>query len=149
MVSKLAEQYTVQNTRPIPDEYRQHCRVFGEEESQRFPGPRIWDHAIKLKSGAPPTIPGKIYALTQTEQKALEVFVQEHLAKGYIRPSKSPYASPFFFIKKKDGKLRPVQDYRKINEWTIKNQYPLPLIPELIARVKGATLFTKFDVQWG
>ena len=102
-----------------------------------------------MKPGAPPTIPGKIYALTQAEQKALEGFVQEHLAKGYIRPSKSPYASPFFFIKKKDGKLRPVQDYRKVNEWTVKNRYPLPLIPELITRVKGATLFTKFDVRWG
>ena len=102
-----------------------------------------------MKLGAPSTIPGRIYALTQAEQKALETFIQEHLAKGYIRPSKSPYASPFFFIKKKDGKLRPVQDYWKINEWTIKNQYPLPLIPELIARVKGATLFTKFDVRWG
>ena len=42
-----------------------------------------------------------------------------------------------------------MQDYRKINEWTIKNRYPLPLIPELIARVRGATLFTKFDVRWG
>ena len=111
MASKLAEQYTAQNTRPIPDEYKQHKRVFGEEESQRFPGPRIWDHEIELKPGAPSTIPGRIYALTQAEQKALETFVQEHLAKGYIRPSKSPYASPFFFIKKKDGKLRPVQDY--------------------------------------
>ena len=149
MASKLAEQYTTQNSQPIPDEYKRHQQVFGEKESQRFPGPRIWDHAIELKPGAPPTIPGKIYALTQVEQKALESFVQEHLAKGYIRPSKSPYASPFFFIKKKDGKLRPVQDYRKINEWTIKNRYPLPLIPELIARVKGATLFTKFDVRWG
>ena len=149
MASKLAEQYMTQNTQPIPDEYRRHQRVFGEEESQRFPGPRIWDHAIELKPGAPSTIPGRIYALTQVEQKALETFVQEHLAKGYIRPSKSPYASPFFFIKKKDGKLRPVQDYRKINEWTVKNRYPLPLIPELIARVKGATLFTKFDVRWG
>ena len=105
MASKLAEQYTAQNTQPIPDEYKRHQRVFGEEESQRFPGPRIWDHAIKLKPGAPSTIPGKIYALTQIEQKALETFVQEHLAKGYIRPSKSPYTSPFFFIKKKDGKL--------------------------------------------
>ena len=149
MASKLAEQYTAQNTQPIPDEYKRHQRVFGEEESRRFPGPRIWDHAIELKPGAPSTIPGRIYALTQVEQKALETFVQEHLTKGYIRPSKSPYASPFFFIKKKDGKLRPVQDYRKINEWTVKNRYPLPLIPELIARVKGATLFTKFDVRWG
>ena len=57
--------------------------------------------------------------------------------------------SPFFFIKKKDSKLHPVQDYRWVNEWTIRNQYPLPLIPELIARVKNAALFTKFDVQWG
>src|ERR1019366_3984008 len=98
---------------------------------------------------APSALPGKIYALTQGEREALKVFIKEHLAKGYIRPSKSPYAAPFFFIKKKDGKLRPVQDYRKLNEWTIRNQYPLPLIPELIARVKDATTFTKFDVRWG
>ena len=79
----------------------------------------------------------------------MEEFIKDHLAKGYIRPSKSLYASPFFFIKKKDGKLRLVQDYRKINEWMIKNRYPLPLILELIARVKGATIFTKFDIRWG
>ena len=149
MASKLAEQYTTQNTQPIPDGYKRHHQVFGEKESQQFPGPRIWDHTIELKPGALATIPGKIYALMQVEQKALEGFIKEHLAKGYICPSKSPYASPFFFIKKKDGKLRPVQDYRKINEWTIKNQYRLLLISELIARVKGATLFTKFDVRWG
>ena len=109
--SKLAEEFTPQNRQPIPEEYRRHSHVFGEKQAQRFPGPRIWDHAIELKPGAPATIPGKIYALTQSEQKALEEFVKEHLAKGYIKPSKSPYASPFFFIKKKDGKLRPVQDY--------------------------------------
>ncbi len=67
----------------------------------------------------------------------------------YIRPSKSPYASPFFFIKKKDGKLRPVQDYRKLNSLTVKNQYPLPLIPELIDRLQNATLFTKLNIRWG
>jgi hypothetical protein len=64
-------------------------------------------------------------------------------------PSKSPYAAPFFFIKKKDGKLRPVQDYRCLNEHTIRNRYPLPLIPELIAQAQDAALFSKFDVQWG
>jgi hypothetical protein len=85
--------------------------VFSEEESQRLPGPRLWDHAIKLKPGAPATLPGKVYTLTQGEQQALEEFIKEHQRKGYIRPSKSPYAAPFFFIKKKDGKLRPVQDY--------------------------------------
>ena len=146
VASKLVEEYNKPNTDPLPAEYKRHAHVFSEKESQRFPGPCLWDHAIELKSGAPSTIPGKIYALTQMEQEALTKFVDEHLKKGYIKPSKSPYASPFFCFKKKDGKLGPVQDYRKVNEWTIKNRYPLPLIPELIARVKGATLFTKFDV---
>src|SRR3954463_15030696 len=57
-------------------------------------------------------------------------------------------ASPFFFIKKKDGKLRPVEDYRKLNEMTIKNHYPLPLIQELVDKLKGAKYFTKLDIQW-
>ena len=149
MALKLAEEHTPQNDQPIPEEYKQHTHVFGEKEVQHFPGPRVWDHMIELKPGAPATIPGKIYALTQVEQKALKEFIKEHLAKGYIKPSKSPYASPFFFIKKKDTKLRLVQDYRKINEWTVKNQYSLPLISELIACVKGSSLFTKFDVRWG
>ena len=148
--SQLAEQnQSGGEPSKLPKEYSRHQKVFSEEESQRFPGPRIWDHAIELKKGAPSTLPGKIYSLTQPEQKALEEFIKDHLRKGYIRPSKSPYASPFFFIKKKDGKLRPVQDYRRVNEWTIRNRYPLPLIPELINRVKGAALFSKFDIRWG
>jgi hypothetical protein len=69
--------------------------------------------------------------------------------RGYIRPSKSPFVSSFFFIRKKDGKLRPVQDYRKLNQWTIPNRYPLPLISELIAQVKDAEIFSKFDVRQG
>ena len=84
-----------------------------------------------------------------TEDEALRSFLEEQLKKGYIKESKSPFASAFFFIKKKDGKLHPVQDYRQLNEYTIKNKYPLPLIPELIAQVKDAWIFTKFDIRWG
>ena len=58
-------------------------------------------------------------------------------------------ASPFFFVKKKDGKLRPVQDYRKLNEMTIKNRYPLPLISELIDKLTHAKIFSKMDIRWG
>ena len=58
-------------------------------------------------------------------------------------------ASPFFFVKKKDGKLRPCQDYRYLNSWTIKNAYPLPLISELTDKIKDTKFFTKLDVQWG
>jgi len=76
-------------------------------------------------------------------------FIKEHTAQGTIRPSKSLYAASFFFIKKKNGKLRPVQDYRPVNAWTIKNHYLLPLIPQLIDRLRGCTLFTRMDVEWG
>ena len=85
--------------------YHCHLSVFSEEASHRFPEPHIWDHAIELKPGAPTSIPGKVYQLTQDKQKALLEFIQEQQAKGYIHPSKSPYAAPFFFIKKKDSKL--------------------------------------------
>jgi len=52
-------------------------------------------------------------------------------------------------VKKKDGKLQPVQDYRPINKWTMKNQNVSPLIPQVINRLRGCTLFTKVDVRWG
>ena len=58
-------------------------------------------------------------------------------------------ATPFFFVKKKDGKLRPCQDYRYLNKWTIKNAYPLPLISELMDKIKDGKYFTKLDIQWG
>jgi hypothetical protein len=58
-------------------------------------------------------------------------------------------AAPVFFVKKKDGSLRLVQDYRKLNEMTVKNKYPLPLISELVNQLRGAKYFTKLDVRWG
>ena len=91
----------------------------------------------------------KVYPLSVKEQKELDCFLDEHLKTGHIRPSKSSYAVPFFFVKKKDSSLRPVQDYRQLNEVIIKNKYPLPLIQELIDKVKGAQFFTKLDIQWG
>jgi hypothetical protein len=87
--------------------------------------------------------------MTRVEDEALDVFIDEQLEKGYICPSKSQYASSFFFIKKKDGKLRPVQDYRRVNAWTVRNQYPLPLIGDLIHNLGGAMVFTKFDICQG
>jgi len=90
---------------------------------------------IELLPEAPKAFDCKIYPMTRGEEDSLREFIEEQLKKGYIRPSKPPYASPFFFIKKKDGKLRLVQDYRRLNSLTVKNQYPLPLIPKLIDRL--------------
>ena len=83
------------------------------------------------------------------EQAELDKFIDKNLAKGYIRPSKSPMASPFFFVSKKDGKLRPCQDYQKLNEGTVKNSYLLPLISTLLDKLKGARYFTKLDLRSG
>jgi len=90
-----------------------------------------------------------VYPLAEGQQEALDKFLDEYLAKGYIRRSNSPYASPFFFVKKKDGKLRPVQDYHALNNWTVRNTYPLPLIKELISKLVKKKWFTKLDVRWG
>src|SRR5882757_9519792 len=142
-----AKQYT--KAAILPSFYQDFARLFNEEASNRFPPKRHWDHAIEFKPDTPMASDCKIYPMTQVEDAALRDFLKEQLAKGYIRVSKSPYASPFFFIKKKDGKLRPVQDYRRINEFTIRNQYPLPLISDLILDLSNAHTYTKLDIRWG
>ena len=88
----------------------------------------------------------KTYPLGEGQQKLLDEFIANHLKKGYIHQSNSPYASPFFFVSKKDGKQCPVQDYCQLNELTIHNNYPLPLIKELIRQLVGKEWFTKFDI---
>jgi len=122
--------------------------VFSKDSFDELPGTKLWDHAIKL---TPDTSPKscKVYPLSTSEQKELDAFLKENLESGQIRPSKSPMAALVFFVKKKDGKLRLVQDYHALNAMTVKNKYPLPLIPELIAKLRGAKYFTKLDVRWG
>jgi len=143
-------------TTELPPEYQRHSKNFSEGASQRLPKHTIWDHAIELLPNAPLTLPGRLLPLTQKKIDECHKFVEEHLRRGTIRESKSPYAviaANFFFVKKKDGKLRPVllavQDYRPLNKWTLKNRNVSPLIPQVINRLAGCTLFTKFDLRWG
>jgi hypothetical protein len=119
--------------------------VFSERTHDRLPPHRSYDHTIELKPSFVPKV-AKVYALNPAEREACRAFVDEHLKTGRIVPSKSPQAAPFFFVSKKNGGLRPCQDYRYLNSHTIQNAYPLPLIPELIDDMKDSTLFTKFDV---
>jgi hypothetical protein len=130
----------------VPEDLHDFLDVFDEKQADRFPDSRSWDHKIEMKEGFEPKS-FKTYNLTPTEQLELDKFLKDNLDKGYIRPSQSPMASPFFFVTKKDGKLRPCQDYRYLNDWTIKNAYPLPLISEIMDKLKGAKYFTKFDVK--
>ena len=105
----------------VPAHYLEEFRsVFEKKDFDKLLERRKWDHAIELKPGAEP-VKGRTIPLSVPEQVELDVFIKEHLETGRIHPSKSPWALPFFFVKKKDGKLRPVQDYRKLNSLTIKN----------------------------
>ena len=129
----------------IPEEYHDFLEVFSKEAADRFPTSRPWDHKIELKEGFIPKS-FKVYNLTPEEDKATKDFITENLENGYIKESESPMALSFFFVSKKDGKLRPCQDYQYLNDWTIKNAYPLPLISDLMDKLKGANYFTKLGI---
>ena len=91
---------------------------------------------------------GKVYPLSREERKEVHKFINEQLRKEYIRPSKLPQMAPVFFVGKKDGKKQMVQDYRYLNEWTVKNNYPLPLISDVIENIGTKKVFMKIDLRW-
>ena len=121
-------------------------KVFGKVESERMPTRKIWDHAIDLKEMFKPW-KGKIYPLCKNEREEVQNFVEDQLRKGYIRPSKSLQMSPVFFVSKKDGSKQIVIDYRNLNSQTVKSNYPLPLISELIDNIGSKRVFTKMDLR--
>ena len=68
---------------------------------------------------------------------------------GAAKKSKLPQMVLVFFVRKKDRKKQMVQDYRYFNEWTIKNNYPLPLILDVLENIGTKKVFTKIDLRWG
>jgi len=122
--------------------------VFGKVELKRMPTRKIWDHAIDLKEMFKPR-KRRIYPLSKNEREEVQNFVNDQLRKGYIRLSKSPQTSPVFFVDKKDGSKRMVMDYCNLNDQTVKNNYLLLLIMDLIDNIGGKQVFTKMDLWWG
>ena len=132
----------------VPKEYHHYLKVFSKEESERMPIRKPWDHTIELKDTFKPK-KGRLIPLSCEEQEEVSAFIDDQLKKGYIRPSKSEQTSPMFFIPKKDGKKKMVQDYCYLNEHMVKNNYPLPLIMQLVDKLQGTKMFTKMDLRWG
>ncbi|QRW23019.1 Retrotransposable element Tf2 protein [Rhizoctonia solani] len=132
----------------LPTEYHEFAKVFGEEEFKVLPPHREYDIAIDLIPNAKLS-PGPIYGMTDAESKALKLHIDEELATGKIRPSTSSAGAPVMFVKKADGSLRLVVDYRKLNDVTHKNVYPLPRQDNLMAKLRHAKIFTKLDLRWG
>ena len=94
----------------VLERFHKWIKMFGKKQSERMPTRKLWDHAIDMKEGFVPR-KGKVYPLSREEREEVREFVKEQLWKGYIRPSKSPQMAPVFFVGKKDGKKRMVQDY--------------------------------------
>ena len=132
----------------IPEYLQEFKDVFSKETFNTLPTQKPWDHMIELEPRSKLTN-CKVYLLFPKEQVELDAFLEENLCTRRIHLSKSPMASPVFFIKKKDGLLWLVQDYRALNSITVKNCYLIPLISELMMQLRGAKYFTKLDVQWG
>ncbi|KAJ1600657.1 hypothetical protein NDA14_002380 [Ustilago hordei] len=130
----------------IPKPYQHLQDVFDEVEADKLPHHTEHDlHLELIEGGKPPQ--GPLYLKGPKEMSKLRRYLDENLEKGFIRPSKSPARSPVLFVPKKDGGLRLCVDYRGLNEITVKNRAPLPLIEEQLFLLRKARIYTKLDLR--
>ena len=130
----------------VPIEYHDLQEVFSIDRAMSLPPHRPYDCAIDLLPGA--TLPSsRLYNLSRPEREAMERYIKDSLEAGIIRPSSSPVGAGFFFVSKKDKSLRPCIDYRGLNNITIKNKYPLPLIDSAFQPLHNAIIFSKLDLR--
>ncbi len=120
--------------------------VFDESSTNKLPPHRPYDCEIKIKPNSQ-LFYGPIYPLTEKESDALKDYIDENLSKGFIRKSKSPAAAPVLFVPKKNGDLRMCVDYRRLNEITIRDSYPLPLINDMLEHLSKGKVFSKLDLR--
>ena len=130
----------------LPSHYHEFLPLFDRSAAERLPVSRPGvDHQIRLLPGTQPPA-GLLYRMNRDELEVLHKTLTDLLARGLIRPSQSPAASPVIFVRKPGGGLRFCVDYRGLNDVTVKNRYPLPLIQETLERLSKAVYFTKLDV---
>ena len=129
-----------------PSEYKDFDKYFQEKHGiGALPEHKPWDHEITLQEGKQPTF-GPLYSLSAKEEEILREYLEVNTKKGYIRLSESPAGYPILFVHKKN-KSRLCVDFRKLNDITVKNVYPLPRIDELQDRLQGAKFFTAIDIR--
>src|SRR5437763_14726448 len=127
--------------------YQQFANLFTKIKGpEALPKHQPWDHTIPLQEGKQPTF-RPVYSCLEKELEALYEYLDENLTKGFIQESSSPAGYPILFIPKKNGKLCLCVDYRKLNDITIKNCYPLPCIDKLMDHLTGVKYYTKLDLQ--
>jgi Reverse transcriptase (RNA-dependent DNA polymerase) len=131
--------------RRVPAEYHEFLPMFLAQNHRSLPPFRPHDHEITLKEHTTPPY-GPLYGLSRNELETVREWIDDNLSKGFIRASSSPAASPILFVKKPDGSLRLCIDYRGLNEITVKDRYPLPLILETLMRLQKSKYYTPLDL---
>ena len=124
----------------------QYSQLFQEQSS--LSPERYCDHHIELIPGEQP-VNTRANRYAPTQKTEIEKQLADMLRSGTIRPSTSPYASPILLVKKKDGSWRFCVDYRCLNNITVKNKHPMPIVDELIDELSGAKWFSKLDFRSG
>ena len=120
--------------------------LFNKKKFEKLPDRWEWDHKINLMEEVPKELNAKAYPMTLKEEETLSQWLDEQLKAGLIIESNSRYAALCFFIPKKDGILQLVQDYRWLNQHTIKDKTPLPLINKVIDKLKDTKYFNKLNL---
>lgn len=113
-----------------------------------LPPARSCDHRIHLKPNTEP-VAVRPYRYPQLQKDELEAQCQQMLQQGIIRPSTSPFSAPALLVKKQDGSWRFCVDYQALNDATVKDKFPIPVVEELLDELHGAKLFTKLDLKSG
>jgi hypothetical protein len=127
-------------------EYHDYLKIFEKANADKLPLHYPSDHTIPLMDPFKPPF-GPLYSLSYPELAELKCWLDKNLSQGFIHTSLSPTATPILFVKKGDSLLRLVIDYRGINEGTIKNRYPLPLLQDTLINLSKAKWFTKLDIH--
>ena len=126
----------------VSAEYLDFADVFSPDLASKLPEHSgINNHAVKLVDSQQPLY-GPIYSLGPVELETLKAYIKTNLANGFIRPFKSPAGALILYDRKSDNSLRLCVNYRDLNNLTIKNRYPLPLIGESLDRLERAKRFT-------
>ena len=131
-------------TDSLSSKYDDFGDVFEKKNVDRLPEHRPYDYPIDLQEVVNPPF-GPIYGLSELELLALRTYLDENLEKGFIQPSKSPTGAPILLVEKERWLL--CADYRGLNKITVRNRYLLPLIPELLDRLRTGKIFSKIDLR--
>ena len=131
------------------ERYSGYATCFSSQQAARLPEPKPWDHEIPLQDPHAKIPIGAVYKTSWEEDAELQKYLHVNLPTGKVRRSRSATGAPILFVRKKDGSLRLVFDYRALNRLPIPNKYPLPLISELLDKTRDGKWFTRLDLKNG